>query len=89
MRLLRDAEPGEIATPPMFGAFDCFGVTRRIVASLYPILEPPVRTTSPFRERVRFADCVWLEPRLRAELTFSELVKGRLRDPVFRGLVAR
>ncbi len=66
-----------------------FGVTRRVVSSLYPILEPLVRASSPFRERVRFAGCVWLEPRVRAEPTFSELVKGRLRDPVFRGLVAR
>jgi len=66
-----------------------FGVTRRVVAFLYPILEPLARATSPFSGRVRFADCVWLEPRARAELTFSELVKGRLRDPVFRGLVAR
>jgi hypothetical protein len=66
-----------------------FGVTRRVVAGLYPILEPLARATSPFRERVRFADCVWLEPRVRAELTFSELVQGRLRDPVFRGVVAR
>jgi bifunctional non-homologous end joining protein LigD len=65
-----------------------FGVTRRVVASLYPILEPLARATSPFRERVRFADCVWLEPRVRAELTFSEFVKGRLRDPVFRSLVS-
>jgi bifunctional non-homologous end joining protein LigD len=66
-----------------------FGVTRRVVTSLYPILEPLARTMSPFSERVRFADCVWLEPQVRAELTFSELVKGRLRDTVFRGLVAR
>jgi bifunctional non-homologous end joining protein LigD len=66
-----------------------FGVTRRLVDSLYPQIEPLVRATSPFRERLRFADCVWLEPGLRVEVTFSELVKGRLRDPVFRGIVRR
>jgi bifunctional non-homologous end joining protein LigD len=65
-----------------------FGVTRRVVDGLYPQIEPLVRATSPFRERLRFADCVWLEPGLRVEVTFSELVKGRLRDPVFRRLVA-
>jgi hypothetical protein len=37
-----------------------FGVTRRLVDSLYPQIEPLVRATSPFRERLRFADCVWL-----------------------------
>jgi hypothetical protein len=36
-----------------------------------------------------FEDGVWLEPQVRAEVTFSELVKGRLRDPVFRALVPR
>jgi bifunctional non-homologous end joining protein LigD len=66
-----------------------FGVTRRVVDGLYPRIEPLVRATSPFRDRLRFADCVWLEPRLCAEVTFAELVKGRLRDPVFRGIVRR
>lgn len=66
-----------------------FGVTRRVVDTLYPRIERLVRATSPFRERPRFADCVWLAPRLRAELTYSEVVKGVLRDPVFRGIVRR
>jgi len=29
----------------------------------------------------------WLEPTLAVALTYSELMEGRLRDPVFRGLV--
>jgi len=38
-----------------------------VAAALYPILESLARVSSPFRERVRFADCAWLEPRVRAE----------------------
>jgi bifunctional non-homologous end joining protein LigD len=49
-----------------FAGTVAFGVTRRVVDSLYPQVEPLVCATSPFRERLRFADCVWLEPRLRA-----------------------
>jgi len=28
----------------------------------------------------------WLEPELTVELTYSELMEGRLRDPVYRRL---
>jgi len=28
----------------------------------------------------------WLEPTLTVELTYSEVMEGRLRDPVYRGL---
>ena len=30
---------------------------------------------------------VWIEPRLVAEVTFSELMQGRLRDPVLRAVL--
>jgi hypothetical protein len=29
----------------------------------------------------------WLEPTVTVELTYSELMEGRLRDPGYRGLV--
>jgi hypothetical protein len=29
---------------------------------------------------------VWLEPTLEVDLTYSEVMEGRLRDPVYRGL---
>jgi hypothetical protein len=29
---------------------------------------------------------VWLEPTLLVEVTYSEIMEGRLRDPVYRGL---
>jgi len=32
-------------------------------------------------------EAIWFEPRLVAIVSFSELMKGRLRDPVYRGLV--
>src|SRR5207249_173218 len=34
-------------------------------------VEELMRPASQFHDRVRFADCVWLEPRVRAALTFS------------------
>jgi hypothetical protein len=38
-------------------------------------------------ERVRRMDAVWVEPRVRVEVTFSEMVNGVMRDPVYRSLV--
>jgi hypothetical protein len=29
----------------------------------------------------------WLEPTLTVELTYTEVMEGRLRDPVYRALV--
>jgi len=33
------------------------------------------------------ADSSWLEPTLAVEVTYSEIMEGRLRDPVYRGVV--
>ena len=45
------------------------------------------RSSSPFRD-VRFSRGVtWLEPTITVEVTYSELMEGRLRDPVYRGIV--
>jgi hypothetical protein len=41
------------------------------------------------RERVRRMDAVRVEPRVRVELTFSEMVGGVLRDPVLRSVQPR
>jgi bifunctional non-homologous end joining protein LigD len=70
-----------------FAGVVTFGVTRRALGQLFPILEPLARRTSPFQQRIRMPDAIWLEPRVRAELTYSEMVKGVLRDPVFRGAI--
>ena len=40
-------------------------------------------TTAPERA------AVWLEPELLAEISYSELMEGWLRDPMYRGLIAR
>ena len=31
----------------------------------------------------------WLEPTLSVELPYSEIMEGRLRDPVYRGIACR
>jgi bifunctional non-homologous end joining protein LigD len=44
------------------------------------------RKTSPFAERVPHHDVIWLDPRIVAEVSYAEVVQGRLRASVFRGL---
>jgi hypothetical protein len=46
-----------------------------------------VRDSSPFADVPRWADASWLDPVLQAEVTCSEVMPGRLRDPVLRALV--
>jgi bifunctional non-homologous end joining protein LigD len=44
------------------------------------------RSTSPFHDFRLSRGVTWLEPTLEIELMYSELMEGRLRDPVYRGL---
>jgi ATP dependent DNA ligase-like protein len=48
-----------------------------------------VRPTSPFSDLKQAtslaSDVVWLEPRLVADVSYSELMEDRLRVPVLRG----
>ena len=44
------------------------------------------RSTSPFVDLGLSRGVVWLEPALAVEVTYSEIMEGRLRDPVYRGL---
>ena len=44
-------------------------------------------STSPFHDFRLSRAVTWLEPTLYVELTYSELMEGRLRDPVYRGMV--
>src|SRR5207237_9620094 len=59
---------------------------------LLKLLRPLERSTSPFREtpkmpRVRKGDVVWVEPKLVAEVEFSEWTHdGRVRQPSYKGL---
>jgi len=45
------------------------------------------RTTSPFHDLRLSRGVTWLEPTLLVELTYSEIMEGRLRDPVCRVVV--
>jgi bifunctional non-homologous end joining protein LigD len=41
--------------------------------------------TSPFHDFGTSRGVTWLEPTLTVEVTYSEVMEGRLRDPVYRG----
>ena len=43
--------------------------------------------TSPFADVRTMRSAVWMEPRLLAEISYAEIVDGRLRAPSWRGLV--
>jgi bifunctional non-homologous end joining protein LigD len=47
------------------------------------------RRTSPFQDVRSMRGAVWLEPRLQAEVSYAEIVDGKLRAPSWRRLVTR
>jgi bifunctional non-homologous end joining protein LigD len=62
-----------------------WGLFRQLVGELVAGVEGLIRSTSPFADLTRAtSDVVWLEPRLVAEVSYSELMEDRLRDPVLR-----
>jgi bifunctional non-homologous end joining protein LigD len=63
------------------------GFTRATLRDLAARLAPLVRDASPFADRVREPHATWVEPRLVAQVGFSEWTRdGRLRHPRFLGL---
>jgi hypothetical protein len=77
---------GEPEVDPFSIRFDFAPVPESATLTL-PGLVPP---TSPFADLKRAPSVTWLEPRLVAEVTYSDLMEDRLRDPVLRELhVAR
>jgi bifunctional non-homologous end joining protein LigD len=63
------------------------GFTRATLGDLAARLEPLRRDTSPFADDVRERGAQWVEPRLVAQIGFSEWTRdGRLRHPRFLGL---
>ncbi len=63
-----------------------FGVGRKLADAL--IANGLVRSTSPFSEKVPLKGVTWLDPKLAAEISYAEILKGgRLRAGVFRGFV--
>ena len=45
-------------------------------------MDPPDVTVR--RSTARARNVLWLEPELVVEVTYAEVMQGRLRDPVFR-----
>jgi len=45
------------------------------------------RDTSPFTDLRTMRNAVWMEPHLRADVSYAEIIDGRLRAPAWRGLV--
>jgi bifunctional non-homologous end joining protein LigD len=63
------------------------GFAVRTLTELMGQFAPLVRPSSPFHDSPRERHAVWLEPRLVAQLAYTELTEdGRLRHPVFLGL---
>jgi bifunctional non-homologous end joining protein LigD len=63
------------------------GFTRATLRDLAGRLEPLERDDSPFADEVRERGATWVEPRLVAQIGFSEWTRdGRLRHPRFLGL---
>jgi bifunctional non-homologous end joining protein LigD len=63
-----------------------WGLFRQVVTELVASVEGLVRPTSPFADLEHAPSVTWLEPRLVAEVSYSELMEDRLRDPVLREL---
>ncbi len=63
------------------------GFTEATLADLHRRLSPLTRNQSPFIDAPRARDVTWVEPRLVAQLAFTERTSdGKLRHPVFLGL---
>jgi len=45
--------------------------------------------SSPFVDPTRMRHVVWMQPRLRAEISYAEIVGGHLRAPSWRRLTTR
>ena len=63
------------------------GFTQATLRDLAGRLRPLHRDTSPFADEIRERDLTWVQPRLVAQIGFSEWTRdGRLRHPSFLGL---
>ena len=68
------------------------GLTEDEIDRLLALMRPLERATPPFPEapkmpRIRKGEVVWVEPRLVAEVEFTEWTRdGRLRHPIYKGL---
>jgi bifunctional non-homologous end joining protein LigD len=63
------------------------GFSGALLTSLWKTFQPLRRTTPPFVERLRDRNVTWLEPKLVAQIAFTEWTDDqKLRHPVFLGL---
>jgi bifunctional non-homologous end joining protein LigD len=65
-----------------------YGFTRPAVDEILSRSRRLVRAASPFTMTPDRA-AMWLEPELLADISYSELMEGWLRGPMYRGLIAR
>jgi bifunctional non-homologous end joining protein LigD len=63
-----------------------YGFGQRALAELLTRARPLVRRQAPFPGAPDL-NVLWLEPKLVALVTYLEQVSGRLREPVYRGLI--
>ena len=63
-----------------------WGFRARDVLTLLREAKAPVRT-SPFADLRSMRGAVWLEPTLRAEVSYAEIVNAQLRAPSWRRLL--
>lgn len=64
------------------------GYTDKVLKDVYQKLQPIIRETSPFDEKIPLNDTVtWVEPKVVCNVKFTELTdQGIMRHPVFMGL---
>lgn len=60
-----------------------FGVGRRTVEHV--LASARRRLAAPCADAEGWRGIVWLDPNVEVDLSYSELMRGRLRDPVLRG----
>jgi bifunctional non-homologous end joining protein LigD len=63
-----------------------WGVRRALIAEL--LERARVVRRSPFHDGPDTRLAVWLEPRVKVELAYNEMMEGRVRDPVLRAVLA-
>lgn len=64
------------------------GFTQKLLEDVYEKLDPLIRETSPFVEKIKpNSPVTWVKPVLVAEVSFSEwTTEGYMRQPIFKGL---
>ena len=76
-----------ISIPLVPSRFDADAASRIALRDLAARLAPLRRDESPFADAPRLRDATWVEPRLVAQVGFTEWTRdGRLRHPRFLGL---